>query len=322
MVTVSRTTEKITLWKTLSGFKNIGPFVALILLILLMSVFSKAFLNIQNLSNILQQSSVNLILGLGMTVVIISAGIDLSVGSVLSLAGVIMALLAISWGFNPFIAILGGVIAGTAVGMLNGFIISSTGIPDFIMTLGMLSAAKGMALVLTRGLPVPNLPAPMVFFGSLIFGSIPVAPFVALIMAVLVWYVLNFTKLGRVSYAIGGNREAARASGINLGTYKVMIYGLMGFCVAIASLVQIGRIYSANALMGEGLELQAIAVVIIGGTNLFGGEGGVGGTVLGALIMGVISDGLNLLDVSAFWQTFFVGTLIILIVVLDRFRRR
>jgi len=322
MVTASRPLERATIRDSIARFEHFGPLLALVLLVALMSVLSTAFLNIQNISNILQQSSVNLILGLGMTVVIISAGIDLSVGSVLSLAGSVMALMAIAWGVNPFVGILGGIVVGTGIGMLNGFIISSTGIPDFIMTLGMLSAAKGLALVLTRGLPVPNLPPAMVFFGSQLFDTIPVAPFVALAMVVLVWYLLNFSMLGRVAYAIGGNREAVKASGISVGTYKVLIYGLMGFCVSIAALVQVGRIYSANALMGEGLELQAIAVVIIGGTNLFGGEGGVGGTVLGALIMGVISDGLNLLDVSAFWQTFFVGALIVLIVVLDRMRRR
>jgi ribose transport system permease protein len=301
---------------------SIGPLLALLVLLLSLSFLSEHFFSLNNFFNIIQQSSINLIIALGMTVVIISSGIDLSVGSVLALTGSSIALLAVKYGINPVLAILIGLLLGSLIGAFNGFVISRTGIPDFIMTLGMLSAAKGLALVITGGLPVTGLPRLLVYFGSTkLFGFLPMSGVVAVFMVVLAWFILNYTKLGRAAYAIGGNKEAAQAAGINVKNYKIKIYALLGFFVAVASLVQLGRIYSANPLMGSGKELQAIAAVIIGGTNLFGGEGTIGGTVIGALIMGVLSNGLNLLNVSSFWQEFFIGSLIVLVVVVDQLKR-
>lgn len=309
-------------YSKLTEIESLGPLLALLFLMFALSLLSDHFLRVNNFFNIIQQSSINLIIALGMTVVIISSGIDLSVGSVLALTGSSMSLLAVN-GVPPLLAILLGLLLGCLLGAINGFVISRTGIPDFIMTLGMLSAAKGLALVLTRGLPVTRLPRELVYLGSArLFGFLPMAGVVALVMVVLAWFILNYTKLGRAAYAIGGNREAAQAAGIDVRNYKVKIYALLGFFVAVASLVQLGRIYSANPLMGSGMELKAIAAVIIGGTNLFGGEGTISGTVIGALIMGVLSNGLNLLNVSSFWQEFFIGSLIVLVVVLNQLKRR
>lgn len=309
--------------RQLRQLQSIGPFLALVLLVIGLSLVSDPFLSVRNLFNIVSQSSVHMIMALGMTVVIVSGGIDLSVGSVMALTGSAIALLATSVGLPPWLAIALGILLGVAVGMFNGFVITRTGIPDFIMTLGMLSAARGIALIITGGLPVSGLSNAVTMFGATrLFGVVPVAGVVAIVMAVLVWFILGYTKLGRCAFAIGGNREAARASGINVGNYKIAFYGLIGFCVAVASLVQVGRIYSANPLMGSGQELQVIAIVIIGGTNLYGGQGSIGGTIIGALIMGVISNGLNLLNVSSFWQQFFIGSLIIIVVVIDQLKRR
>lgn len=307
----------------LRRLQSIGPFLALALLVAVLAIVSEPFLSVRNIFNIISQSAVHMIMALGMTVVIISGGIDLSVGSVMALTGSAIALMSTALGYHPVVAIILGLALGVAVGVFNGFVISRTGIPDFIMTLGMLSAARGIALIITGGLPVSGLPDTVTMFGATrLFGVVPMAGVVAVVMAVLVWFILGYTKLGRCAFAIGGNREAARASGINVGNYKVAFYGLIGFCVAVASLVQVGRIYSANPLMGSGQELQVIAIVIIGGTNLYGGQGSIGGTIIGALIMGVISNGLNLLNVSSFWQQFFIGSLIIIVVVIDQLRRR
>jgi ribose transport system permease protein len=312
--------------KWYTAFKEIeslGPVLALLGLIIILSFLSPAFLSVNNFFNIIQQSSVNLIIAMGMTVVIISGGIDLSVGSVLALVGVTMGLLSNRFGVPPILSIFLGLGLGTLVGAINGFIISRTGIPDFIMTLGMLSAAKGMALVITRGLPVTRLPRPLVYLGSQRFGRyIPMSGIVAIVMVILAWFILNYTKLGRAAYAIGGNKEAAQAAGIDVKNCKVKIYALLGFFVAVAALVQMGRIYSANALMGTGQELNAIAAVIIGGASLAGGQGTISGTVVGALIMGVLGNGLNLMNVSSFWQEFVIGCLIVLVVVVNMFRSR
>lgn len=300
----------------------LGPMIALVLLIIVLSVLTESFFTFDNLFNVVQQSSINLIIGLGMTLVIISGGIDLSVGSVMALVGCSMALISKHWPVPPLFAIALGLLFGVLVGAFNGFVISRTGIPDFIMTVGMLSAARGLALIITGGLPVTGLPEQVTYFGAESIGPIPVAGIVALVMAVFAWFVLKYTKLGRNAYAIGGNREAARAAGIDVKNYKVYFYAFIGLMVAVAATVQVGRIFSANPLMGARKELEVIAVVILGGTNLFGGQGTIGGTILGALIIGIIGNGLNLLNVSSFWQDFVIGTLIIVVVIIDRLRHR
>ncbi|MFW5995811.1 MAG: ABC transporter permease [Halanaerobiaceae bacterium] len=301
---------------------GLGPLLVLGMLLVVLSILSEDFFTSKNLFNIARQSSINLIVAVGMTIVIISAGIDLSVGSNLAFTGCIIALGAVHWGLSPLLAILLGIGAGLVVGSFNGFVISRVGIPDFIMGLGLLSALRSLSLIITEGMPVSGIPQVITFFGAgTIFKVIPMPAVVALLMTVAGWFILNYTHLGRCAFAIGGNIEAARAAGINVKNAKVKIYALCGFFVSIGALVQLGRIYSANPTMGSGLELEAIAAVIIGGTNLFGGEGTVSGTVVGALIMGVIGNGLNLLDVSTFWQDFFVGSMIILVVVIDQLRR-
>ncbi|HYD40019.1 MAG TPA: ABC transporter permease [Anaeromyxobacter sp.] len=303
-------------------FQGLGPLVALVVLAVLLSVTTSSFLTVPNLMNVLQQSSVTLIMALGMTVVIVSAGIDLSVGSILALSGCTAALLARA-GVAPAWCMLAALGVGAGCGIVSGLTIALTRIPDFIMTLGMLSALRGLALILTRGLPVTGLPRELTFLGAArIGGVLPVSVAVAAVMTVLVWFVLNYTATGRCAFAVGGNREAARASGINLTKHTTAVYALSGLLAGVASIVTLGRINSANALMGQGAELSVIAVVIIGGTNLFGGQGSISGTVLGALIFGVISNGLNLRNVTAFWQQLFIGVLIVLVAIMNQFRHR
>jgi len=316
--------KKIVLFiKKISSFQNLGPLFVLILMVLILSLLSENFFTITNIFNISKQISVNIIIALGMTIVIIGGGIDLSVGSLMALSGVVMAILNTRYGFHPILAILIGILVGTALGAINGLIISKTKTPDFIITLGMMSVATGIALIISGGYPITNLSPAMTYIGSAyLFDFIPVSVVVAFVLCFIMGFVLNYTMLGRCSYVIGGNVDAAISSGINIVEYKVKFFALSGFLCSIASVVQIGRIFSANSLMGSGRELTAIAAVIIGGTNLFGGAGTILGTVIGAVIMGIISNGLNLLNVSSFFQEFFMGLLIIVVVVLNQLRRK
>jgi ribose transport system permease protein len=214
-------------------------------------------------------------------------------------------------------------------GASSGWIIARFGIPDFIATLGTMTLLRGVALLVTNGLPVPSfrsggagLPQFLIYMGSGSVVGIPVSVVIAAVVALIGWGILRYTAFGRAVYAVGGNREAARISGIDVGRTKILAYGFSGLTAAIGGILLMGRLSSANALMGEGEELRSIASVVIGGTNLFGGEGGVIGSIIGALIIGVLGNGLNLLNVSPFWQRVAQGAVIILVVILDQWRRK
>jgi ribose transport system permease protein len=264
--------------------------------------------------------------------VIICAGIDLSVGAVLALSASMAAVAMSYWGFNFGLGILLGLGTGTLVGLISGIIITKGRIPDFIATLGMMITARGVALILTGGLPVPShftatalkgyLPAGLIWLGSGDVLGLPVPALVIILVTILGWVILAHTTLGRAIYAVGGNSEAARISGINIERTKIIAYTMMGLLAAFAGIVLTGRLNSAHPLMADGAELQCIAAVVIGGTNLFGGSGGVVGSLIGAFIMGTLGNGLNLLNVSAFWQRVIMGLIIIIVVVFDQWRRR
>jgi ribose transport system permease protein len=233
---------------------------------------------------------------------------------------------------NFELGLLVALIIGAVCGAINGLIITRGRIPDFIATLGTLTIFQGIALIITGGLPVPShitatelkgyLPHQMIWMGAGDIGGIPAAGIIAVVIVVLGWLLLRYTVLGRAVFAVGGNREAARVSGINIDRTKVAVYLLSGLIAAIAGFVLAGRMNSSNALMAGEENLRSIAAVVIGGTNLFGGEGGVIGSLIGAFIMGELGNGLNLLNVSAFWQRIVQGLVIILVVVFDQWRRR
>jgi ribose/xylose/arabinose/galactoside ABC-type transport system permease subunit len=309
-----------------------GAGIALLFLGLYLTFASPHFLTTSNLANILHQTAATAILAVGQTMVIIAAGIDLSVAATLGLSGSVAAVAMTRWGLNMWVGILLAIAAGAVVGCWNGTIITKGRIPDFIVTLGTWQVVRGVALLLTGGLPVPShltalelkgyLPERLIWLGSGNILGIPIPAIIALIVVAVGWVVLNHTRLGRADLAMGGNREAARVSGINVDRTRIAIYIFSGITAAIAGIVLTGRMNSANALMGEGMELDSIAAVIIGGTNLFGGEGTIQGTLIGALIMGVLHNGLNLTGVSAFWQRVVIGLVIIVVVVFDQWRRR
>lgn len=303
----------------------------MLLLVVAFFIATPDFLTVNNLLNILRQYSVPAILAVGQTLVIVSAGIDLSVASTAALSGSLMAVAFAHWGWPEPAALVLGFGAGFVVGGFNGFVITKWRVPDFIATLGTFSAVRGVALLVTNGLPVPDfeqavegrrIPDFVSTLGADSIARFPLIAVVAILVAITGWFVLSRTRLGRAAYAIGGNREAAHVSGIKVNRSKIWVYVISGLMAAVAGFMLTGRQASANALMGEGMELQSIAAVVVGGTNLFGGEGGVGGTMIGILIIGVLSNGLNILGVAEFWQRVVNGLIIVLVVALDQWRRR
>lgn len=308
-----------------------GALIILVGLLVVFSIVSPDFRTGNNLLNILRQYSVPMILAVGMTLVIVARGIDLSVAATAALSGSAMGVSFSSWGWPAPLALLLGLASGAAVGAFNGFVITRWHVPDFVATLGTLTAVRGIALLVTGGLPVPDaqaaiegrtLPDSVLALGGGTIGPIPLIALVALVCVLVGTFVLGRTTLGRSAYAVGGNPDAALMSGIKVARTKISVYVFSGVLAAIAGFMLTGRQGSANALSADQMELQAIAAVVVGGTNLFGGEGRVSGTVIGMLVIGVLSNGLAIIGVSDFWQRVVNGLVIVVVVALDQWRRR
>jgi ribose transport system permease protein len=304
-------------------FARGGPLVGLIVLAVVMAVLSPTFLTFRNIFNVGTQVAVIAIIALGSTFVIVSGGIDLSVGSVLALAGIVFGWASAKAGLPLPVALLLGIVVGALAGFVNGNLVNFANIPPFIATLAMLSAARGLALVISGGIPISKIPSSLQTLGNGdLFGVIPLPVVLMVGMWVLAAWVLRYTYAGRCMYAIGGNEEAARLSGINVVRQKLLIYTLSGLFAAIAGILLTARLASAQPQAGVGFELDAIAAVVIGGASLSGGVGSATGTIVGAFILGVLRNGLNLLNVSAFWQQVVIGAVIVLAVMTDTLRRR
>ncbi|NUO55321.1 MAG: substrate-binding domain-containing protein [Hamadaea sp.] len=298
-----------------------GALTALIVLVVAMSALSGDFLTADNLLNVGVQAAVTAILAFGVTFVIVSAGIDLSVGSVAALSATVLAWSATSEGVPVFVAVLLAVATGIACGLVNGFLISYGKLPPFIATLAMLSVARGLSLVISQGSPIA-LPDSVSHLGDTLGGWLPVPVLVMVGMGLITAFVLGRTYIGRSMYAIGGNEEAARLSGLRVKKQKLAIYAFSGLFAAAAGIVLAARLSSAQPQAAQGYELDAIAAVVIGGASLAGGTGKASGTLIGALILAVLRNGLNLLSVSAFWQQVVIGVVIALAVLLDTVRRK
>jgi ribose/xylose/arabinose/galactoside ABC-type transport system permease subunit len=328
---MSKTAEgMLTRAITVAGGRG-GALIILVVLVVAFAIVTPDFLTVTNLVNILRQYAVLMILAVGQTLVIVSRGIDLSVASTAALSGSVMGVAYAHWAWPEPGSLLVGLAAGVAVGAFNGFVITRLEVPDFIATLGTFVAVPGIALLITDGLPVPDferavegrtLPSTISTIGVDSVLGVPLIAVVALVCALIGGFILSRTKLGRSAYAIGGNTEAARMSGIKVERSKMWIYVFSGLLAAVGGFMLTGRQASANALMGEGMELQSIAAVVIGGTNLFGGEGRMSGTVIGVFIIGVLSNGLSIAGVAEFWQQVVNGLIIVAVVALDQWRRR
>lgn len=308
------------------GFRSIAeqlaPLAGLAALCLLLTVATPHFLSVGNLLNVGRQATYDAILAAGMTFVILTAGIDLSVGALLGLTTVLFAALhirlGIPWQLNALLCLL----VITALGLANGVAIARLRFPPFIMTLGMLNIATGAAFVLSGGRPVAGFPDAFKWFGTGLILGVPVPILIVIISFLLCYVVLARTRFGRHVYAVGGNEEAARLSGVNVNTVKIAVYTISGLMAGLAGLVYTARLDSGTPNAGSGFELDAIAAVVIGGTSLFGGQGWIWGSLIGALIMAVLRNGLNLMNVDPLWQQVFIGVVIILAVGIDVLRKR
>lgn len=311
--------------QTLSRFQSL---IALFILCLVISLMSDKFLTATNAWNVMRQISVNICISVGMTLVVLTAGIDLSVGSILALCGAITAGLLkngievpsanLYIGFTILGSIVAGLFAGSLLGWFNGWTITKFKVPPFVATLAMLTIARGLTMLWTKGFPITNLGENFAFLGTGWFLGIPLPVWISGIIVFIAVIITNKTKLGRYIYAIGGNENAAELSGINIKKIKIIVYSIAGMLAAVGGLLITSRLDAAQPNAGTGYELDSIAAVVIGGTSLSGGRGSVLGTVLGAVIIGVLNNGLVLLNVSPFWQQVVKGFVILIAVIIDK----
>ncbi|WP_306417017.1 ABC transporter permease [Halobacillus sp. Marseille-P3879] len=298
---------------------RLGMILILILLCIVMSFVAPNFLDASNLTNILKQVSVTAILAAGMTIVILTGGIDLSVGSIVALSGVV-SVMASQAGVHPVLAMLLGVGAGYLVGFINGVFTAKAGLPAFIVTLASMTYVRGLAYVSSGGYPVVLESNTFRFIGSGSIFGIPTPIYLMMLVYLIMFYVLKYTMFGRNIYAIGGNAEAARLTGIKVKKTLVNVYSISGLLAGLGGVVLAGRLYSGQPTAGNMYELDAIAAVILGGSKLTGGVGKIQGTIIGVLIMGVITNGLTLMDVSYYSQLVVKGGVILAAVLIDRVR--
>jgi ribose transport system permease protein len=314
--------------KYLEHLKRFQSLLALALLVLALALATDKFLTVDNSLNVLRQICANLCLSIGMTIIILSGGIDLSVGAVLAFAGAVAAGLLKSGfaipGTDVFVevtvsgAILAGLLVGTALGWFNGFVITRFKLPPFVATLGMLSIARGLTMLWTGGFPITRLGDSFDFMGSGHLFGLPVPVLISTALVVVFIVLMKRTRFGRNIYAVGGNERAATLSGLNVNRIKLVVYMLGGALAGVAGLLVTARLDSATPNAGLGYELDSIAAVVIGGTSLNGGRGTIMGTVLGCLIIGVLNNGLVLLEVSPFWQQVIKGLVILVAVAVDK----
>ncbi|MCJ8014945.1 ribose ABC transporter permease RbsC [Paenibacillus sp. KQZ6P-2] len=311
--------------KTAKGFQlsqitqKLGPLLGLIIMIIIVSVLNPSFLQPLNILNLLRQVSINALIAFGMTFVILTGGIDLSVGSILALSSAFVANMLVA-GFDPILAIIIGCLLGGVMGMINGLLITKGKMAPFIATLATMTIFRGLTLVYTDGNPITGLGDSMTFqlFGRGYQFGIPVPAITMMITFAILWVILHKTSFGRKTYAIGGNEKAAIVSGIKVTRVKIMIYSLAGMLSALAGTILTSRLNSAQPTAGTSYELDAIAAVVLGGTSLSGGRGRIVGTLIGALIIGTLNNGLNLLGVSSFYQMVVKGIVILIAVLIDR----
>jgi len=311
---------KTVVEKIRDQIRQLGLVIALFALAAVISLLSPYFLRADNLINVLMQASINLIIALGMTFVISTGGIDLSVGSIVGLAGMIMAKSLIAGNSLP-LTILLTLLSGIAMGTVNGLLITRVKLPPFIATLGTMSVYRGITLISNEGKPAYGLSSQMLRSIAGRIGSIPIPVIIAFVSAIIAYFILTRTIIGEYTLAIGGNEEAVRLSGVPVGRFKTIVYAISGLACAVAAIVLTARLTAAEPIAGTGYELDAIAAVVIGGTSLSGGVASIVGTVIGAVIMSVLRNGLNLLNIQSYYQQVAIGMVIILTVAMDKLRK-
>ena len=307
----------------LAWFKqNIGILIGLAALMAIVSLFSESFFTASNMWNILRQISTNALLAFGMTFVILIGGIDLSVGPLLAFSGVFAAYVMGNLGWPIWAAIAGSIILCSMVGMLNGVIVTKTGIAPFVVTLSVQQIFRGFAMLLANGAPIRIRDQGFINIGTTYIGPVAFPVIYMIIIMALCYVVLNKTQFGRHIYALGGNKTAARFAGIRTQRIEVMVYALSGFLAGIAGIVLAARMTAGVPATGDGYECDASAAVVLGGASFTGGIGTIGGTLIGAIIIGVLNNGLNMLNVASFWQYVAKGVVILLAVMVDVLRKQ
>jgi ribose transport system permease protein len=307
--------------KSITRQEWFGALIAVVALAIVLSLASPYFLNARNLSNILVQASVIALLAGGQTFVILTGGVDLAVGAVTALCGAFAGYMMVKLGIDPIIAIATALVIGAAIGIFNGYLVAYVGIPAFIVTLGGLTLWRGLAFDSTGGFDMAGLPEPFPTIGYGDIAGIPMPILITGIYFLVMAFVLSSTKLGRYVYAMGSNEMGARQVGINIRRYKLSVYLVSGLSCALGALVLMGRMDSSSGKMAQMFELDAIAAVILGGTSLFGGRGSIWGSLLGAILITTIRNGMNLLEVSQFKQMMAIGAVVIVAVWIDVLRR-
>jgi len=306
----------------INKLRHYGIFIVFLAICIILSLISPQFLTISNWTIIITQVSINALLAFGVTFVIITGGIDLSLGSIVAVSGVTAAMLAHPNTYPLIVPILAALFSGLLIGAFNGFMITKSKIAPFIVTLGTMTIGRGLALILSDGRPVSNLSDSFVFIGSGKLLGLPILILILVIMFIICSVILNKTTLGRYIYALGGNEQAARASGIMVTRVKMMVYSISGVLAGLAGILLTSRITTGQPNAGAGFELDAIAAVVIGGTSTSGGKGSIGGTMIGVLLIGVINNSLDLLNVSSYYQQVVMGLIIVGAVVLDSLNQK
>ncbi len=314
--------RQISKAKIFTWLQSASSFLILLLVVIFFSAMSDKFLTASNLSNIALQSSLVGIITIGMTMVILTAGIDLSVGSVAALSGTICAGMMIRNGLPISVSILVGIAVGGIAGLINGGLMVFGKIPPFVTTLAMLGVARGLTLVYTEGKPISGFTRTFTDLGTQNVGPLPMPVFIWLVLLAIIYYVLRYTRFGLYIYAIGGNEETARLAGIRVRLIKVLVYAISGAFASISGILLTARLWSAQPQMAVGIELDAIAAAVLGGVSLFGGVGSVIGASIGALIVGALGNGLNLLRISSYHQQIIKGLVFILAATLDLYSKR
>jgi ribose transport system permease protein len=297
--------------------QRMGPLLGLALIVIVLSIISEDFFTISNIFNVLRQISINALIAFGMTFVILTGGIDLSVGSILALSGALTAGM-MAGGMDTTLAVLIGLLAGVAMGAVNGVLIAKGKVAPFIATLATMTVFRGLTLVYTEGKPITGLNDDFAMLGKGFFLEIPMPVIWMLLSFVILYFLLRHTTFGRHVYALGSNEEATKLSGISTTRVKLWVYSISGLFAALAGIILTSRLNSAQPTAGTAYELDAIAAVVLGGTSLSGGRGWIVGTLIGAMIIGVLDNGLNLLNVSSFYQQVVKGAVILIAVLLDR----
>jgi ribose transport system permease protein len=306
--------------KKLIGFREVGVAAALVILVLIFAFATPVFMTPNNLLNITRQISVISLISIAMTMVIITGGIDLSVGSVIALAGIITASCLKDTQMPIPVAVIIGILVGMSTGLVNGLLVAYLNMPAFITTMGTMTVLRGLGYIYTQAYPIYDLPRSFKVLGQGYIGRIPIPTIIFIVLAVLVYLLLRKTVFGRHIYAIGGNPEASKLAGINTKIVSLTVYVLSGFICGIAAVMQTARVGAGLPTIGEGFELDAIAAAVIGGTAMSGGSGTVLGTIIGSILLGVLSNGLSLMDVDSYIMKVISGLVVILAVLIDQLR--